>query len=311
MGVFIPDNPFSDLSVFGVVTLTGIQQLFFLGAVAIAVGVFTYSERVMGTVGSGLVKLSPVSALVVVLSQSITLFLFASEGLENFLASHGLPTIPLVPVSSSQAVIGAIIGLSLFRGAGIKYRVLGNISLGWIATPVLAGVVAFFLLFFMDNVFDQEVSRSVTYRFDEPVAEALARVGIEDPGLGEFEGREISNAVSLKKDLESRTGLDQGQVARVMELAQVGRWYIDPGVIAGDVDSHWLTSGQMAALRALSGQRYEHVWQFHQALADRSEEWMVRPPATVNMIWNKDLKKKLAFLDRAFRESEQDIEGEH
>jgi PiT family inorganic phosphate transporter len=310
MGVFVPDNPFGDLSFFGMVTLTGTQQLFFLGAVAIAVGVFTYSERVMGTVGSGLVKLSPVSAFVVVLSQSITLFLFASEGLENFLAGHGLPTIPLVPVSSSQAVIGAIVGLSLFRGAGLKYRVLGNISLGWIATPVMAGVIAFFLLFFMDNVFDQEVSRSETYRFDSAVAGELARQGLGDPGLAEFQGREMSNAVGLKKDLEKNTEMDHGQVARVMDITRVGRLYIDPAVIAGDVDSHWLTSGQMSALRALSGQRYEHAWQFHQALAAGSDDWRVRPPSTVNKIWNKELKKKLSFLDRVFREHERDDQVE-
>ena len=310
MGVFVPDNPFSDFSLFGLMTVTGTQQLFFLGAVAIAVGVFTYSERVMGTVGSGLVKLSPISAFVVVLSQSITLFLFASEGLENLLASNGLPTFPLVPVSSSQAVIGAIVGLSLFRGADIKYRVLGNISLGWVATPLLAGVVAFFLLFFMDNVFDQEVSRSVTYRFDPVVTEELARQGIDDPGLAEFKGREVSNAVSLKRDLVSRTDLEDNQVQKVMDLARVGRWYIDPGVIAGEVDSRWLTSGQMSALRALSGQRYEYAWQFHRALAERSQDWTARPPATVNKIWNKELKKKLSFLDRVFREQEGDGEEE-
>ncbi len=300
MGVFVPDNPFGDLTIFGLVTLTGTQQLFFLGAVAIAVGVFTYSERVMGTVGSGLVRLSPISALVVVLAQSITLFLFASEGLEHFLASRGLPTFPLVPVSSSQAVIGAIVGISLFKGAGIRYRVLGNISLGWIATPVLAGVMAFFLLFFVDNVFDQQVSRAVHYRFDEAVVEELSRRGINDPGLGRFQGQSITNAVSLKKDLEKATDLDDGRVAMVMDLAHVGSWNIDPALIADEVGAHWLTRHQMSALRALAGQDYEHFWQFIRALEDQSDEWGKRPPSTANKTWNKELEKKLLFLERVF-----------
>lgn len=304
MGVFMPDNPFSDLSVFGLFSVTGTQQLFFLGAVAISVGVFTYSERVMGTVGGGLVKISPVPALVIVLAQSITLFLFASQGLEHFLASHGLPTIPLVPVSSSQAVVGAILGISLFKGAGMRYRVLGHISLGWLATPILAGVVAFFLLFFVDNVFDQQVSRTVHYRIDAQVTEELSRRGIEDPGLARFQDRRLTNALSLKKDLEQVTGLDEGQVTMVMDLAYMGRWYIDSGVIAREVDSHWLTIGQMAALRSLVGQRYEHAWQFHRALAEASDEWRKRPAATVNKIWNKELTKKLSFLDRVFMEDD-------
>lgn len=310
MGVFLPDNPFGDLSFFGLVTLSGTQQLFFLGSVAIAVGVFTYSERVMGTVGGGLVKLSPISAFVVVLSQSITLFLFASEGLEHLLASLGLPTFPLVPVSSSQAVIGAIVGISLFKGAGIRYRVLGNISLGWIATPILAGAIAFILLFFMDNVFDQRVSKTVHYRVDDAVASELSRQGINDPGLTRFQNLDITNAVSFKNDLENVTSLDDDAVQKVMDLAHRGLWEVDPGIIAEEVDSHWLTTGQMAALRSLSGQRYEYAWQFHQALADASDEWRKRPPSTVNKIWNKELTKKLSFLDRVFRQDERDDDVE-
>jgi PiT family inorganic phosphate transporter len=121
MGVFVPVAPFDTLNVFGLFSLSSAQQLFLLGSLAIAVGVYTYSKRVMETVGGSLLKLSPEAALVVVLSQALVLFLFSSEGLENWLISYGLPTIPLVPVSSSQAVIGAVIGIGLLKGGkGIK-----------------------------------------------------------------------------------------------------------------------------------------------------------------------------------------------
>jgi len=304
MGVFVPDNPFHDISFFGLVTFSGTQQFFFLGAMAISVGVFTYSDRVMRTVGGGLVRLSPISALVVVLAQSITLFLFASERLEHLLASLGLPTFPLVPVSSSQAVIGAIVGISLFKGAGIRYRVLGNISLGWIATPVLAGVVAFLLLFFMDNVFDQKVSRSVEYRFDSAVVEELSKRGIVDVGLESFHSRSFTNAVGLKRDLEKTTGLAANELATVLALTQVGRWKIDPGLIAREVDTHWITPGQLDALRALSGREYEHFWQFQEGLASGSPQWQKRTQSTVNKIWNKELEIKLSFLERVFQAGE-------
>ena len=116
MGVFVPTAPFGDLDVFGLFTLNAAQQLFLVGGIAIAVGVFTYSKRVMLTVGNDLFRLSPIAALVVVLAQALVLFLFSSEGLEHWLSSHGLPTIPLVPVSSSQAVIGAVIGIGHREG---------------------------------------------------------------------------------------------------------------------------------------------------------------------------------------------------
>ena len=158
MGVFVPANPFTDLSFSTLFTLSGTQQLFLLGAIAIGVGVFTYSYRVMITVGNDLFKLTPVAALVVVLSESIVLFLFASKGLETLLASYGLPTIPLVPVSSSQAVIGAIVGIVLAkRGRGINMKVLGKVSSGWITTPIIAAVISFIGLYFAQNVFEQKV----------------------------------------------------------------------------------------------------------------------------------------------------------
>jgi inorganic phosphate transporter, PiT family len=158
MGVFLPDNPFHDLTVGGLVKVSGTQQLFFLGAAAIGVGVFTYSHRVIETVGAGVMRFSPLSALVVVLAHSIVLFLFASEGLEHFLSGHGLPTIPLVPVSSSQAVVGAIIGIGLVRGGReLRWKTLGGIAVGWLATPVMAGALTFVSLFFVENVFRQEV----------------------------------------------------------------------------------------------------------------------------------------------------------
>ena len=46
-------------------------------ALAIAVGVFTYSRKVMETVGADLFRLSPVAGLIALLSSALVLFLFA------------------------------------------------------------------------------------------------------------------------------------------------------------------------------------------------------------------------------------------
>ncbi|MCP4572783.1 MAG: inorganic phosphate transporter [bacterium] len=306
MGVFVPENPFGDLSVFGLFVLSGTQQLFLLGSVAIGVGVFTYSERVMRTVGGGLVRLSPVPALVVVLAHSITLFLFASEGLEHFLASHHLPTFPLVPVSSSQAVVGAIVGISLFKGAPIRYRVLGEISVGWITTPIIAGVVAFLMLFFVDNVFDQRVHQDMRYRIDRIVVEELARQGVADAGLDEIAGTTFANGVKFKRDLETATTLAEDDIHRVIELSRLGHWMIDPGILAEKIDTRWLTAAQLDALRTLADRRYERSWLMHRELAATSPDWSERPPAAIHRSWNKELAAKLVFLDRVFRLERRD-----
>ena len=158
MGVFVPASPFTAVNLFGPVTLSSMQVLFLIGGVSIAIGIATYSRRVMETVGKNIFKLSPVTAFIVVLSSSLVLFLFASQSLHDWIRSIGLPALPLIPVSSSQAVVGAVLGIGIAKAGGnINLRVMGKISIGWVVTPAAAGGIAFILLFVMQNLFGQNV----------------------------------------------------------------------------------------------------------------------------------------------------------
>ena len=190
MGVFVPSVPFEPISVYGLFTLNGAQQLFLIGGIAIAVGIYTYSHKVMDTVGSGLYKLSPVTAFVVVLSQAIVLFLFSSQHLEAWLIAKGLPSIPLVPVSSSQAVVGAVLGIGIAKGGrGIKFKTLGNISSGWVTTPIIAGLISFVGLFFLQNVFTQEVCKPIEYKTDKHLIQYLDSEAISMDTFYEFQNQ--------------------------------------------------------------------------------------------------------------------------
>lgn len=159
MGVFLSSAPAINID-FGFFSLDGVQILLLLGGISIAVGIYTYSERVMHTVGNGILSLSPEAAIVVVLSQALVLFLFSSAGLSNLLISIGLPPLPLVPVSSTQVVIGAVLGIGLVKGSqDINSKTLIGIAMGWITTPILAGVLTFIALFFVQNVFDLPITQ--------------------------------------------------------------------------------------------------------------------------------------------------------
>ena len=161
MGVFIPSfnlDPL-DLKLF---TLSSNQQLFLLGGIAIAVGIITYSKKVMETVGGRIMELTPEAAMVVVLAQAIVLFIFSSSGLSNFLVGLGLPPIPMAPVSSTQIIVGCIIGIGIYKGvSNINFKTLREIGIGWITSPVLAGTLSFIMLFFMKNIFGINVGRNV------------------------------------------------------------------------------------------------------------------------------------------------------
>jgi PiT family inorganic phosphate transporter len=159
VGVFVPASNLQSVSI-GALTLTGQERLFLLGGLAVAVGVF-FSRRVMTTIGRNIVTVGPVGGWVVVVSHSLVLFVFSSELLRALLTRLSLPAIPLIPVSSSQAVVGAVCGLALAKGLRgarqIRMSVLRNIALGWLATPAIAALISYIALYFVQNVFEQPV----------------------------------------------------------------------------------------------------------------------------------------------------------
>ncbi len=158
VGVFIPSAP-NILLNFGFFTLNGTQLLFLGGGLSISVGIITYSKKVMETVGNSLMKLNAETAIIVVLAHSMVLFVFSSQTLSDLFVRIGLPAIPLVPVSSSQAIVGAILGIGILKGGrNIQLKVIGKIAIGWLITPLIAGFLAFITLFFMSNVFNLKVS---------------------------------------------------------------------------------------------------------------------------------------------------------
>ncbi len=303
MGVFVPVSPFSDISFYGIFKLTSEQQLFFIGGIAIAVGVFTYSKRVMMTVGEGIMELSPVAALIVVWSHSIVLFLFASQGLENFLTRQGLPTIPLVPVSSSQAVVGAIIGLGILKGGrGLRWRTLGGISGGWVATPIIAALVSFISLFFLQNVFQQQTYRPLTYILTPEAVERIQRAGISTKEIQELIGRDFPSAVKLSNALSDKISLTRKERDLVIESSEVDEIAVNKERIAR-VKIDWITDAQKKAIEQMDGRVFTHKWQFDEALAEASPEWRFK---TGDKNYNEDLKNKLVYIHKLFR-MESDI----
>ena len=303
MGVFVSSSPFTDIDIGNFFTLTGIQLLFLLGGIAIAVGVISYSKRVMMTVGNTLLPLNPVGAFVVVITLSIVLFLFSSTGLEHFLISAGLPPIPLIPVSSSQAVVGAIIGIGLLKGVNgarqIKWGVLLNIGSGWVSTPIIAAVICFFMLFFLQNVFDQQVYRQVHYSLSQPVLEHLQKSGVPVEKLLDLQNRKIAKGLVFRDEIRKRVYLPGDHEDLVISAAEIYQMQIDAAKIE-DLDKNYLSIEQIRAAAKLADQSYTHKWQLHDALAERTEAWKKKPATRLNKAFNKKLEAQLDYLYNTF-----------
>ena len=133
MGVYyrtgIFDGPVAVLNSLLPFEVTPLGFAALVGGVTLALGVLTYSKRVMLAVGEGIAQLSPLQGFLVVFSSSITLLVFSRWG---------------ISISTSQAVIGAIMGASFSKGhRGLDFKVLGRIFVAWFGTPTVAGLLAF------------------------------------------------------------------------------------------------------------------------------------------------------------------------
>ncbi len=301
MGVFISSNPFKAIDI-GIFRLKDIQVLFLTGGIFIAIGIYTYSYRVMRTVGNDIFKLSPLAALIVVFAESIVLFIFASQKLERFLISLGLPPIPLVPVSSSQAVVGGVIGVAIAKKGWkmINYRLLAKIVMGWIFTPISSGVLTFFSLFIMQNVFTQPVYYPKPYIISEDVIEKLSTLGIYDPELTALEYKVFKAPVALKSVLKEKTNLNGDQIMKVIELSEVDSILIDSTLIDVLLDPDMFTYCQLKSLKKLHGQLFVYKWQLKDKLQKICKDWRY----TGDRLHDRDIDEKLKIIFRKFRISE-------
>jgi len=109
-------------------TLLTTMQLTVLGALSIAAGAMIFGKGVAETVGRNIVTLDLPGAFAVQTSAGFGLHFFSMLG---------------VPVSTSQAVVGALMGVGLYHGIKtVSRRKLLEVVVGWVATPTCSGLVA-------------------------------------------------------------------------------------------------------------------------------------------------------------------------
>jgi PiT family inorganic phosphate transporter len=106
-------------------------SVFLMGGVALIIGALFFGKGVSETVGMHLVKLNTLEAFVAQLSAGISVFVFTQFGM---------------PVSTTQAIIGGVIGVGLTKGIKmVRWKTLFNIVLGWISAPSFALIVGYIL----------------------------------------------------------------------------------------------------------------------------------------------------------------------
>ncbi|HAN41657.1 MAG TPA: inorganic phosphate transporter [Candidatus Cloacimonetes bacterium] len=302
VGVFVPVAPFKPLNIAGLFVVEPVTQLYIIGAFSVVVGVYTYSHRLVRTVGKDIFQLSPITALVVLLAQAIVLFLFASRGLHNLLVSLGLPTFPLVSISFTHLTVGAVMGIALAKGGkNVNYRVLGRISVSWIAAPVMAFLLSFVLLFVMQNVFELKVHEGLKYVFNRHTLAEISRNGYDTDALSTVNGRTFDREQAIFNELNAQQKYERDELIDIIRITQIYPMEVNTKLLTEKGLNKGFTRAQWSNLLELEGKKYRHKWQLEAALVSY-EAWHLHesPENEQQKNHNRGINSKLELLYRSF-----------
>jgi len=103
-----------------------------IGGLAILLGIVTWGYKVIETVGTEITNLMPLMAFAAQLASAINVHIYTLFG---------------IPVSTSHSIVGAIFGVGLVKGIRVlNLRILKDITLCWLATPFISGIISFIIL---------------------------------------------------------------------------------------------------------------------------------------------------------------------
>jgi len=104
-----------------------------LGGVGIVAGLATGGQKVIATVGEGIIPLQPSSGFCAELATAATVLLASRLGL---------------PVSTSHALVGAVIGIGLVQSwRSVRLQTLTSIGLVWVVTIPIAALLSAIVFF--------------------------------------------------------------------------------------------------------------------------------------------------------------------
>jgi inorganic phosphate transporter, PiT family len=104
--------------------------IIFLGCFGVVSGLLMYGRKVIETVGSSITALTPSRAFAATLAAATTVVVATSLG---------------IPVSATQTLVGAVLGVGLARGIGaLNLIVIRNIFMSWILTLPMASLLTIF-----------------------------------------------------------------------------------------------------------------------------------------------------------------------
>lgn len=110
-----------------------------VGGGGIVFGLITYGHKVIATIGTGITQLTPSRGFAATLAAAATVVIASGTGL---------------PVSTTQVLVGAVLGVGLARGlAALDTRVINKIFLSWVVTLPAGALMSILFFFILRTIF--------------------------------------------------------------------------------------------------------------------------------------------------------------
>ncbi|MCS5589370.1 MAG: inorganic phosphate transporter [Candidatus Thioglobus sp.] len=110
-----------------------------VGGAGIVIGLITYGHKVIATIGTGITQLTPSRGFAATLAAAATVVIASGTG---------------IPVSTTQVLVGAVLGVGIARGmAALDTRVINKIFLSWIVTLPAGAFMSILFFFALKGVF--------------------------------------------------------------------------------------------------------------------------------------------------------------
>ncbi|MDC9714766.1 MAG: inorganic phosphate transporter [Gammaproteobacteria bacterium] len=114
-------------------------SILLVGGVGIVFGLVTYGHKVIATIGTGITQLTPSRGFAATLAAATTVVIASGTGL---------------PVSTTQVLVGAVLGVGLARGmAALDLRMINKIFLSWLITLPAGALMSILFFFTLKGIF--------------------------------------------------------------------------------------------------------------------------------------------------------------
>ena len=108
----------------------------------------------------------------------------------------------------------------------------------------------------------------------------------------------------MVRAVEKIVPLSSQQGLKVIEYSLKNSLIINAEKLSS-IDDHFLSTHQLKTLRKLEGEKYNFSWQLANALAQKDKEWKLQGGGLKNKLKDREIKSKLAYLYRLFKEKEK------